>query len=312
MAFPRGGKRGMGASTRLRGEDAHWSSRKAAALVGILVATILVAYFVPLLPRGRGSQGSEGSDSISSSSSDSHLPHAHHHLKAASQGRPATEQQIFLKPEQFVGQSDVETEALRRQVKEVYVKKTPAAASARKKHSCPVVLLHGARFSAATWEKTETLKALAAAGYESYAVDLPGSARSQGKVAMAYRAAFMQALFVALGLEGRAPALVSPSMSGSFSFRFLQAHPEALAAFIGVAPVDNAELHDDTLHTLPMPVYMVYGQKDAAGARVSKRLATAPKGATLMIPRGTHPCYLDNPKLFNSKLIEFLDKAVAQ
>jgi hypothetical protein len=77
----------------------------------------------------------------------------------------------------------------------------------------PIVLLHGARFQAETWKQTGTMKALAQAGYQVIAVDLPGygqSAPSQGSPRT-----WLRSLLDLLKMEK--PVVVSPSMSGRFA-----------------------------------------------------------------------------------------------
>lgn len=69
------------------------------------------------------------------------------------------------------------------------------------------------------------------------AIDLPGYGRS--KEARAQPGEFLVEFLPALDI-GR-PVVVSPSMSGSFSFPLVLEHPERIAGFVPVAPVGTAE-----------------------------------------------------------------------
>jgi abhydrolase domain-containing protein 14 len=96
----------------------------------------------------------------------------------------------------------------------------------------PVLLLHGAAFDSGTWEKLGTLSVLAGAGFRAVAVDLPGFGGSKGaRVAPDH---FLEKLMPALGLDR--VVIVSPSMSGLFSFPYVLVHPKRVAGFVPVAP----------------------------------------------------------------------------
>src|SRR3954467_6071093 len=85
----------------------------------------------------------------------------------------------------------------------------------------PVVLLHGASFTAETWREIGTMAALAGAGHLAYAVDLPGygaSAPARGSAR-----AWLWGLLDLIQVER--PVVVSPSMSGRFSLPLVSEDP---------------------------------------------------------------------------------------
>ena len=96
----------------------------------------------------------------------------------------------------------------------------------------PVLLLHGARFSASTWEELGTLTALAAAGRPACALDA-SAAGLPAEVA----ARFLSAALDALGWDSA--FVVAPSAAGRLLWPFL-ATPAAgrLAGVVSVASVD--------------------------------------------------------------------------
>jgi len=164
------------------------------------------------------------------------------------------------------------------------------------KSGAPILLLHGAAFDSGTWQKLGTLAVLADAGHRAVAVDLPGFGRSKG--AQANPGRFLESLLPALDLER--PIIVSPSMSGRFSFPFLLAHPDRVAGFVAVAPVGAPEFAAHT-HGSPIPALVVWGERDRVlPLSQAQPLADAFAHArVLVLPRAQHPAYLDQPETFH-------------
>lgn len=166
----------------------------------------------------------------------------------------------------------------------------------------PVLLLHGAAFDSGTWEKLGTLGVLARAGFRAVAVDLPGF--GQSKRARLDPDRFLASLLPALGLHR--PVIVSPSMSGRFSFPYVLAHPEGVAGFVPVAPVGAAE-YAKRLQGSAVPTLVVWGERDTVfPISLAQPLADAFTDAhVLVLPGARHPAYLDQPELFHRELVAF-------
>lgn len=169
----------------------------------------------------------------------------------------------------------------------------------------PVVLLHGGRFNARTWQETKTLQAVAEAGFRVFAVDLPGFGESPR--AKVEPKTFLAQLLPKLSADK--VVLLSPSMSGRFALPLLTAAPDTLAGFVAVAPV-GIMAHKDKLHKVTTPTLLIWGEKDrviplAHADVLEEGIAGAKK---VIIKNARHPCYLDAPEEFNAALLDFLNK----
>ncbi len=166
-----------------------------------------------------------------------------------------------------------------------------------------VILLHGMKFNAATWEKLGTLKQLAAAGYRVTAVDLPGF----GKTPVCALSPD-QVLAGLIKQENMTrPVLVGPSMSGRIGIEFAIAHPGMLGGVVLVGAV-GVEENRDRLTEIKIPALIVWGGDDAVSPLENGRLLHREiKGSIFFeVESAPHPCYLEEPEIWHEQLLSFL------
>lgn len=166
-----------------------------------------------------------------------------------------------------------------------------------------VLLLHGARFDSETWRNLKTLDLLAKAGFHVIALDLPGYGRSE--VSPLDPEVFLAEAMPALGLESA--VIVSPSMSGQYSFPLLIRSSEKVAGFVPIAPA-GSDRYLRLLKRVKVPTLVVWGEKDEIiPMEKSDALVAVLEDAKRVILKGAgHPCYVDSPEEFHRELLSFL------
>ncbi len=166
-----------------------------------------------------------------------------------------------------------------------------------------VVLFHGASFLSATWKEIGTLEALASAGSQALAIDLPGFGQSEP--VSVDPSEWVGKLLDQLGIE--TPVLLAASMSGRYALPFLVAHPERIRGFVAVAPV-SIPAYREHLHKITTPVLAIWGEHDQIVPISDAELLvkSVKQGQLEIIPNGTHAPYMSNPSLFNQKLLQFV------
>ena len=167
-----------------------------------------------------------------------------------------------------------------------------------------VLFLHGGRFTSQTWKELGTLDLLVRRGYRVLALDLPGFGQSEK--AEKLPPSDVLASFATLVAQ-QPVVVVSPSMSGRFSFPFLARRPSQVTGFVAVAPVEIAT-YAERLKGSQVPALLVWGENDdVIPLRESKPLLEAMSRSRRVVLEGaSHACYLDRPIDFHRELLQFL------
>lgn len=169
----------------------------------------------------------------------------------------------------------------------------------------PVLLLHGAAFRAQTWRDTGTLALLARAGYRAIAIDLPGFGQSPRSPIPP--AEFLDKLLAKLDLS--CPVIITPSMSGRFSWPYATRHADKLAGLVAMAPVAIRQ-YADQLPQVTCPVLAIWGENDHVVPRSDQALLASrcPRARKVTIPGAGHAAYMDNAAAFHKALLAFLQQ----
>ncbi len=169
-----------------------------------------------------------------------------------------------------------------------------------------VLLLHGAAFDSGTWQELGTLDVLAAAGYRAVAIDLPGYGKSKGVKGVGVKPAEFLIDFLPM-LDIGKPVVVSPSMSGSFSFPLILERPDLVSGYVPIAPVRAPE-YAKQIEDSPVKILVVWGERDRLFPPSQARVLAACflDANILILPGARHPAYLDQPKMFHAGLMKFL------
>lgn len=168
-----------------------------------------------------------------------------------------------------------------------------------------VLLLHGRSFNSETWLSLGTLTFLGALGHRVVAIDLPGYGKTKSKYAGDH-ATFLKSVIDELHLKQ--PVIVSPSMSGQYSVKFIADHSNLISGYVPVAPVATSSVPETLLRKIEVPTLIVYGSDDKTGlAETSlKHLLAMPNSREVKIENAGHPAYLNQPKLWHQLLFNFI------
>lgn len=167
-----------------------------------------------------------------------------------------------------------------------------------------VLLLHGAKFSASTWQELGTLDLLANAGFRVTALDMPGYGKSSK--CQLNPAELLQAIIDSEGLNK--PVVVGPSLGGAYSLALYFSAPQKVGGLVLVGTVGVDQLKE-RIKEIDVPCLLVWGDQDNVSPLDNAHfLDREIKDSRLVIlENARHPCYLDQPDKWHEELINFLE-----
>lgn len=167
----------------------------------------------------------------------------------------------------------------------------------------PVILFHGARFNARTWEETGTLEAISKANYRAISVDFPGFGLSQN-LSMDFPE-FIKAFISSMNFEKA--ILLGASMGGEAILGFSVKYPNLTEALILVGAVGVQNYQKDLDKISNIPTLLIWGKRDnVSPKRNYEILLSRLKNVKLELIGENHACYLDDPRSFNQKVVDFI------
>ena len=166
-----------------------------------------------------------------------------------------------------------------------------------------VLLLHGMKFQAETWQKLGTLKCLVEEGFHAVAVDMPGFGKSPA--CSLEQDEVLEQFLLKTGFTKI--VLVGPSMGGRIALEFTINHPSHVLGLVLVGSV-GVEENKNNLSAVKIPSLIVWGGEDQVSLMSNCELLhnSITGSRKIIIDGAPHPCYLDNPDKWHGELITFL------
>lgn len=177
-----------------------------------------------------------------------------------------------------------------------------------------ILLLHGMRFTSATWEQHDLIEEIHKMGFNVYAVDYPGFGKSEKSPKYSVEgmhneacASFLRDFSTETAMKMH--CIIGPSIGGYITLAAISVFPEITEKAIVIAPAGLDRLRG-MLKNVSAEVLLIWGDSDEiippAKGNEFKSLI---KKSTLAVVKGAgHPVYLDKPVEFLKYTGEFLKR----